>query len=234
MAQSYFIWNGTDSREMGIILRHAAPIVRAEERVRHVIIPGLSGDLTEIEGENIYNAYIQTVEMSVKGAAQVRNVFRWLRGGGYVTFSGEPDRRQQARVIGAVTLDKASRNLDYWAGSAQFYCQPLKEVMPDSASILTGPGTVPNNGDVASHPLLIVTPSSTTVNITVNGKTLVLTNASGTRRVDCLAQEVSNAAQTELYTQYSAGPFPLLNVGSNTFGGSGWSRMTIYRRERYL
>lgn len=62
----------------------------------------------------------------------------------------------------------------------------------------------------------------------------MLTNASGTRRVDCLAQEVSNAAQTELYTQYSAGPFPLLNVGNNTFGGSGWSRMTIYRRERYL
>ena len=234
MAQSYFVWKGTDSRNMGIIMRQAAPIIRPEERVQHVTIPGMSGDLTEIEGENIYNSYIQTVEISVKSAASVPAVYKWLRGSGYVTFSGEPARRQQARVIGAVTLQKVSRNMDHWAGTVQFYCQPLKESIPDGASILTGAGTVPNNGDVASYPLIIVTPSSTTVTLTVNGKSLVLTNASGTRRVDCLAKVISNSGQTALYTQYSAGTFPVLNVGDNTFGGSGWSRLTIYRRERYL
>ena len=33
MAQSYFVWKDTDSRNMGIIMRQAAPIVRPEERV---------------------------------------------------------------------------------------------------------------------------------------------------------------------------------------------------------
>ena len=234
MAQSYFVWKGEDSRNKGIIMRHAAPIIRPEERVQHVTIPGMSGDLTQIEGEDIYNSYIQTVEISVKSAAMVPTVYKWLRGSGYVTFSAEPSRRQQARVIGAVTLQKVSRNMDHWAGTVQFYCQPLKEPSSDGMIMITSAGTVSNNGDVVSHPMFIVTPSSTTVTITVNGKTLVLTNVSGTRRVDCLTKEVSNTDQTELYTQHSAGAFPVFNVGSNTVGGSGWSRLAIYVRERYL
>jgi phage-related protein len=43
-----------------------------------------------------------------------------------VTFSGEPDRKQAARVIGAITLNRISRNMDKWQGEVQFYCQPLK------------------------------------------------------------------------------------------------------------
>ena len=31
MAQSFFIWNGIDCRSMGVTMRSAAPIVRAEE-----------------------------------------------------------------------------------------------------------------------------------------------------------------------------------------------------------
>ena len=54
MPQSYFIWNNKDCRSMGIIMRGPAAIVRPEERVQHIEIPGLSGDLTELEGENIY------------------------------------------------------------------------------------------------------------------------------------------------------------------------------------
>ena len=79
MPQSYFIWNGKDCRSMGIIMRGPAAIVRPEERVQHVEIPGRSGDLTELEGENteqegehIYNSYIQTIPFSVRGGFRVR------------------------------------------------------------------------------------------------------------------------------------------------------------------
>ena len=62
--QSYFVWNNIDSRTMGLISKAHAPIVRPEERVQHVAIPGRSGDLTELEGNDIYNSYIQTVSFS--------------------------------------------------------------------------------------------------------------------------------------------------------------------------
>ena len=54
--QSYFVWNGADSRSMGIITKAHAPLIRPEERVNHVQIPGRSGDLTETEGKNIFNS----------------------------------------------------------------------------------------------------------------------------------------------------------------------------------
>ena len=234
--QSYFIWNGIDCRSMGIRLRHAVPLIRPEERVQHVTIPGLSGDLTETEDEHIYNSYIQTVSFSVQDGAQVHDVFRWLRGSGYVTFSGEPDREQPARVIGAVTLDKVSRNLDIWAGQAQFYCQPLKQRIYDIAETLTAAGTIRNGGDVACKPIIVATPASgaSTMTITVNGKTLTISQVDGVRRIDCLAQEISNAGQTVLETVHSGGPFPVLQVGSNAISGTGWSRLEIYKNERFL
>lgn len=234
--QSYFIWNGIDSRSMGIRMRHAAPLIRPEERVQHVVIPGLSGDLTETEGEHIYNSYIQTISFSVQDGTQVHSVFRWLRGSGYITFSGEPDREQPARVIGAVPLDKVSRNLDIWAGQAQFYCQPLKQRIYDIAETLTAVGTIRNSGDVACKPIIVATPTSgaSTMTITVNGKTLTLTQVDGVRRIDCLAQEISNANRTVLETVHSGGPFPVLEQGSNAISGTGWSKLEIYKNERFL
>ena len=234
--QSYFIWNGVDSRTKGLITKSHAPLIRPEERVAHVQIPGRSGDLTELEGNDIYNSYIQTVSFSVVGADRVNDVFNWLRGDGYVTFSGEPDRRQKARVIGAITLERVSRNMDHWRGTAQFYCQPLKERQYSTAETLTAAGTVRNAGDVDAFPVIIATPAlgAGTMTVTVNGKTLTISNVSGAVRIDSAAQEVSDENRTELLTLNTGGPFPVLAVGSNTVGGSGWASLEIYKNERFL
>ena len=239
MPQSYFIWNNKDCRSMGIILRRPAPIIRPEERVKHIEIPGRSGDLTELEdnSEPIFNSYIQTLTMSVRGGFRVRSVNNWLKGEGYVTFSGEPDRRQKARIIGAITLEKVSRNLDNWAGEVQFYCQPLKELLSeDSVTISSSGSTVYNSGDVRCRPLIVATANATSMSITVGGKTLSITGlTSGTSYViDSGTMEVLNSARTTLLTKNSTGSFPMLAPGSNTITGSGWSSLAITKRERYL
>ena len=244
MAQSYFIWNGKDCRSMGIIMRGPAAIIRAEERISHVTIPGRSGDLTETEGENIYNPYIQTVSISVRGGFRVRDVYKWLRGDGYVTFSGEPDRRQKARVIGAITLNKISRNLDNWAGEVQFYCQPLKEIIhPEAAITVTSSGAaIRNNGDVICRPMYKITASGSSISLTATGNgtpgdnTIAVTGlASGDIIwIDSDTMEVWNEDKTELLTVNSEGNFPVLAPGKNTITGTGWSRIDIEKRERYL
>ena len=233
--QSYFIWNGQDSRAMGLILRRAAPLIRPEERVRHVSSPGLSGDVTELEGDQVYNSYIQTLEFSVDGSRK-NSAINWLKGAGFVTFSGEPDRRQPARVIGAITLNKVSRNLDRWSGQLQFYCQPLKQRIWEATETLTAAGSVWNGGDVPSLPLIVATPASgaSTVTLTVGGRTLTLTHVDGARKIDGETQEVSNLEGTALYTVYSAGPFPLLQPGLNAVSFTGCSSVQITKRERFL
>lgn len=236
MPQSYFIWKNRDCRSMGIIMRGPAPIIRPEERVSHIEIPGRSGDLTETEGEYIYNSYIQTVSFSVRGGYRVREVYRWLRGDGYVTFSGEPDRKQEARIIGAVTLNKVSRNLDNWAGECQFYCQPLKQLLTQKTNTVSPSGTVVNSGDVDEKPVFLVTCSGGTATLTIGDKSISVTdNTQGTvLRIDSDAMMVTNTDQTANWNKWAIGDYPVLKPGSNTIGGSGWSSITIQRRERFL
>lgn len=237
MPQSYFIWNNADCRNKGVIMQGPAAIIRAEERVNHVQIPGRSGDLTETEGECILNSYIQTVTIIVRGGFQVREVYKWLRGSGYVTFSGEPDRKQPARIIGAITLNKHSKNQDYWVGEVQFYCQPFKQLLTEAKVTITSSGsTVGNNGDVDCRPMWKVTPSGSSAVITANGKTITITGlTSGTVIwIDSDTMEVWNADKSALLTKNSTGDFPVLKAGSNTVTGSGWSSIEIEKRERYL
>ena len=236
MGQSYFIWKNVDCRAMGVRLSAPAAIIRPEERVDHITIPGRSGDLTMLEGENIYNSYIQTVTIMAHGAARIRQIYDWLRGSGYVTFSGEPEKKQPARIIGAVTLSRHSYNLDWWEGEVQLYCQPLKEKLFDDIVTLTAAGTVRNSGDVASRPLIKAKASGTSMTVSGGGNSLTLTGitSGSTYQIDCDAMEVLSADGTTILTDKSSGEFPKLEPGANTVGGSGWSKLEISRRERFL
>ena len=245
MGQSWFSWNGVDCRSMGVIMTAPAAIIRPEERVKHVEIPGRAGDLTETEGENIYNSYIQTVSLSVRGGYRVREVYKWLRGSGYVTFSGEPDRRQKARVIGAFTLNRHSRNLDYWEGEVQFYCQPLKERLSDPEIEISSGDVVRNDGDVESRPRWRIKTkanlgSSETVTLTVaGGNTITLTGATSEKwyMIDAENMTVTNwnLAETQSnYTRLSSGDFPTLAVGANTVTFTNCSECHVRKREMFL
>lgn len=237
MGKSYFIWNGMDCRNMGITLAGPVPIVRPEERVKHVEIPGRSGDLTQLEGENVYNSYIQTATIQVRGGYHVRDVYKWLRGSGYVTFSGEPDRRQPARIIGAITLDKHSHNMDIWTGEVQFYCQPLKELLREETVEVTSSGTaIFNAGDVTEKPKIKLTASGGNATLSIGGNTtLLLYLTSGTNYVlDSETQEMITLSGGYSVTNNTVGLFPIIPVGSQTITGSGWSKLEITRRERFL
>ena len=240
MGKSYFIWNNIDCRSMGVTLAGPVEIIRPEERVKHVEIPGRSGDLTQTEGENIFNSYIQTATIQVRGGFRAREVWRWLRGSGYVTFSGEPDRKQKARIIGAITLNKHSHNMDVWVGELQFYCQPFKELLQTNTITVTSSGTaVINAGDVTSKPKITATASGTSMTVAAGGNTLTLTSITSAHiyEIDAETMEVidiTTAGSPVLCTKKSSGEFPVLKQGSNSVTGSGWSRLVIDRRERFL
>ena len=233
----YFIWKNEDCRSKGIRLATPIPIVRPEERVKHVEIPGRSGDLTQLEGENIFNSYIQTASIMVPGWYHIREVYSWLRGSGFVTFHGEPDRRQMARIIGAITLNKHSHNLDWWVGEVQFYCQHLKELLSEPLVTVTSSGTVVENiGDVDCKPRILATASGTEMTININGRELTISDLTSGQNylIDCDIMDVLTADETAVLTANSEGDFPILERGDNVVYGTGWSSLRIERRERFL
>ena len=228
------IWNGVSSIVKHIRLRTVPEIVRPEERAKHITSPGRSGELTQLEGTDIYNGYIQTVQLAVVGGANVRAAEAWLRGGGVVTFPAQPTLKQNARIINAVTFRKISHNLDVWEGDVQFYCDPLKMLVDTEEDIeVTESGTtVSNPGDVESKPLIEITGSGD-MTISAGGKTISLTGITSGTVIDSEAEWVlkNGSAQYGVYT----GNFPVLPVGDSTvlFTGS-ITKLTITPRWRYL
>ena len=167
----------------------------------------------------------------------MREIFRWLRGSGYITFSGEPDRKQAARVIGAITLDKHSHNLDWWEGEAQFYCQPFKQLLFEEKETVTPSSNVAwNNGDVICRPVWRLTPNAASATVTVGGKNFTVTGLTSNSVIwiDSDTMEIFNSDRTALLTKDSTGEFPVLATGDNEITGSGWSKIIIEKRERYL
>lgn len=236
MGQSYFIWNNVDSRSMGIVLTGAAAIMRGEERVQHVTIPGRAGELTLTEGDGIYQSYIQSIEMSVRGGFRVRDVYDWLKGSGFITFSGEPDRKQAARVIGAITLEKISKNMDAWRGSVQLYCEPLKQLLTSKSDSVSNGSTVINTGDVTERPSISFVAGSTSATIGCGGQTLTMTGLTqgSSYLIDSDSEMFMTADRSANLTANTSGGFPVLNTGSNTFACTNASSVTINRRERFL
>lgn len=232
--QSYFIWNGVDCRTMGVYLRGTVSRIKPEERVEHVTIPGRAGDLTLLEGDGIYNSYIQTAEIRVKSAAQIEPAINWLRGDGLVTFSGEPDKCQRARVIGAVTLDKLSRNLDIWVGNVQFYCEPLKRLVDAQDITVTINGTtITNPGDLYAMPSIIINGGAGIVTLRVGDRVLAISDAVDGMVVDCLNEWilVNGVPQGNAYS----GSFPVLPVGNSMIQWTGTvSSLSITPNWRYI
>lgn len=236
----YFIWNGKDSRSMGIELGAAIPIIRPEERVEHVQIPGRSGDMTRLESDDdsdpVFNSYIQTATIEVNGNYRTREIFNWLRGSGYVTFHGEPDRRQEARIIGAITLNRHSKNGPYWVGECQFYCQPMKELIQNKKTDIEPDAVVRNTGDVTERPEWSFMAEDTSATITAGGNTLELTGLTigNEYLIRSDVQMAMTADKTTDISKNTSGKYPILLPGDNTVTGSGWDTITIWRRERFL
>lgn len=229
----YFIWNGVNSKTKHIRVNNRVPIVRPEERVEHVTIPGRAGELTQVEGEDIYNSYIQTVNMEVIGAANVPAAEAWLKGSGVVTFDCQATLQQNARIINAVTFQKISRNLDIWSADVQFYCEPVKGLIAEtdievtsSGATLTNPGTLPAFPEIQME-------GSGAVSIQIDGKTLVIPSLTSGWTADCANRWIcqNGTPQWNAWT----GDFPQIPVGTSTilFTG-GITKLTITPHWRYL
>lgn len=229
----YFKWNGVNSNTKHIRVNNRVPIVRPEERVEHISIPGRTGELTQVEGEDIYNSYIQTVNLEVIGAANVPAAEAWLKGAGVVTFDCQTTLQQNARIINAVTFQKVSRNLDIWSADVQFYCEPVKSLIAEtdievttSGATLTNPGTLPAFPEIQME-------GSGAVSIQIDGKTLVIPSLTSGWTADCANRWIcqNGTPQWNAWT----GDFPQIPVGTSTilFTGS-ITKLTITPHWRYL
>lgn len=216
MAEPWFMWNGVDSRTMGVIVETYPPIVYPAERVETLTVPGRAGFLTRTEGEAVFDGYLKTIGIANRRAANPQAIAAWLRGSGELILGSEPGFVYYGRVLKEASLDRAMPN--GYHGSVAFMVQPFKgQVPPESDITVTGEATVFNPGDVPAKPRFSVT-FTVACTVAVGDRVMALYNPTiateETVTIDCEAEMIIQDGI--LWPGRVYGVFPEIPKGNQT------------------
>lgn len=237
---SYFIYNGIDSREFGIL--EGIPMPPADDE--KVTIIEAAGRTT--------NAYVTTgryehqdipVVLGIPDKSKLRDLYSWLTVTGALAFGNELDKFY--RVIRIVKTPERM-SVRFGKVTITFTVEPFAYAVSPTIIDLTDASdytAVPNVGSMYSAPEISFVPSEEEVKIHVNGKSFTVSGLSEqvseglTVVIDCdleVVYYIKNNQKIDI-TYKSKNNFPLLHTGDNYIKHNGnISSMSVNVKERWL
>ncbi|MGN1021407.1 MAG: phage tail protein [Aristaeellaceae bacterium] len=133
------------------------PITVPSERVTFTDVPGRSGSLTQLEGDDVYDDMVLTATCLIADPARIPEIAAWLRGSGTVTFANRQGGFYHARVVNQIPFEKILRGNPHRSFAINFRCKPFWYLSDVEPITLTTSGTfITNPGSVASEPIITV------------------------------------------------------------------------------
>ena len=231
--KDWFSWNGKRCTDFGIHVTELPVITIPQERVTFTNVPGRSGSLTTVEGEEVYEDLVLPVTCIVPDLSRLDEISAWLKGSGKVEFANRPGGYYEARIINQIPFEKILRGNPHREFVVNFRCKPLwhqAEVanitITRSTTVITNPGTV------ASEPVITVYGSGDST--LMLGTTIVqLTGVSGSITIDTALMECYKG--TTSCNKQMSGNFPVLRSGANAISWTGAvDKVVIEPRWRFL
>ena len=215
--QPYFIFNGIDSRLMGVIVTAMPPTVRAAQRIESVKVPGRDGSLHETDGS--YDNYTKTMECAIKNRQKIDDIAAWLTGSGEIIFSSEPDKVYRVTISNTISIAQMMRTFQKFQVSFDTYPFKYSVNRFDEALELEKPAVILGKGTVHSQPVITVYGSGA-VTLTINGKAYPLSSVDGYVTINSEIEECykGNLNRNNIF---SADEFPRLEPGENAISWTG-------------
>lgn len=226
---AYFIYNGINSKDMGVILKGLPPITKPKKRMETIQVPGRNGTL-HID-ENCYEPITISLECTLKKGMDPRKITEWLIDFGTITFSDELDKFYNATITNSIPLERVFRIY------REFILQ--LELQPIALSIEEYSYNCNNNDEntlkidctAEMYPYIKITGSGE-VQLTINNKICTLTIDEQYIELDC---ELQNAYKdTKSKNDKMNGEFPTLEPGENKIQIIGNATMQIKYRKAYI
>ena len=153
----WFEWNGVRCTQYGIHVLEQPPVMIPSERVTFTDVPGRSGSLTQLEGDDVYDDMVLTATCLIADPARIPEIAAWLRGSGTVTFANRQGGFYHARVVNQISFEKILRGNPHRSFAINFRCKPFWYLADAALITLTTSGTfITNPGCVASEPVVTV------------------------------------------------------------------------------
>lgn len=237
---SYFLYNGVDSREFGIL--EGVPMPPAnDEIVKTVETTGHTSDAYYTTGRYDYKEI--PVVLGIKDKSKLRALYSWLTTTGSLMFSTELDKYYKV-----IKVEKTPERMSVRFGkvSITFTVEPFAYAVSPTELNLTDATdytTVPNTGTMYSAPEIRFVPTAEQVTVNVNGKEFIVSGLSeqvsgqNTVVIDCDLEVVYYIQSNQKIdiTYKSKYNFPLLHTGDNYIKHDGSiSSMSVNVKERWL
>ena len=153
----WFEWNGIRCTQYGIHVLEQPPVTIPSERVAFTDVPGRSGSLTQLEGDDVYDDMVLTATCLIDDPSRIPEIAAWLRGSGTVTFANRQGGFYHARVVNQIPFEKILRGNPHRSFAINFRCKPFWYLSDVGLITLTTSGTfITNPGSVASEPVITV------------------------------------------------------------------------------
>ena len=228
----WFEWNGIRCTQYGIHVLEQPPVTIPSERVTFTDVPGRSGSLTQLEGDDVYDDMVLTATCLIADPARIPEITAWLRGSGTVTFANRQGGFYHARVVNQIPFEKILRGNPHRSFAINFRCKPfwyLSDVKP--ITLTTSGSFITNPGCVASEPVITVYGSGE-ITLMV-GMTITELEITDKITLDTPLMEAYSGSTS--MNSCMSGDFPSLLSGKNAVSWSGnVSRVEIQPNWRSL
>ena len=228
----WFEWNGVRCTQYGIHVLEQPPVTIPSERVTFTDVPGRSGSLTQMEGDDVYDDMVLTATCLIDDPSRIPEIAAWLRGSGTVTFANRQGGFYHARVVNQIPFEKILRGNPHRSFAINFRCKPFWYLSDVEPITLTTSGTfITNPGSMASEPLITVYGSGE-ITLMV-GMTITELEIADKITLDTPLMEAYNSSTS--MNSCMSGDFPQLLPGKNAVSWSGnVSRVEIQPNWRSL
>lgn len=158
--KDWFEWNGTKCTEFGIHVSEQPPISLPKERVSNTVIPGRSGSVNLVEGEDIYDDLVLACECFISNEERISEIAAWLKGAGTVRFASRDIGYYDARISNQIDLEKIMRGRPNRKFTVTFRCSPFMRLVDSPVAVFDDLGHLDNPTAFSSFPLIRVTTTS--------------------------------------------------------------------------
>ena len=215
----WFEWNGVRCTEYGIHVLELPPITIPAERVKFTNIPGRSGSLTTLEGEDVYDDLLLTATCILSDPSRIPQIAAWLKGSGTVTFANRDGGFYYARVTNQIPFEKILRGNPHRSFAVNFRCKPFWYQSDVEPITLTASGAfVTNPGTIAAEPVITVYGSGE-ITLMVGPTIVELSEITDSITLDTPLME-AYCGMTNMNSHMS-GDFPILPPGTRPISWIG-------------
>ena len=215
----WFEWKGVRCTEYGIHVLEQPPLTVPSERATFTDVPGRSGSLTTLEGDDVYDDMVLTATCLIANPSRISEIAAWLKGSGTVTFANREGGFYYARVVNQIPFEKVLRGNPHRRFSVNFRCKPFFHLDDSSDTVIAHSGDfITNPGCVASEPVITVTGNGD-ITLMVGMQIIELTGVDSKITIDSVLQEVYN--DDGACNEKMDGDFPVLQPGVNAISWDG-------------